>query len=77
MLWSRRWAERVRCKPTRHQSAPTAAFLARACQFHSSRHPVHFQIMFAARQFALNTAPAALARVASRAFTFKTTTIKG
>jgi hypothetical protein len=33
--------------------------------------------MFAARPFLLNTAPAALAGVAARAITIKTTTIKG
>jgi hypothetical protein len=33
--------------------------------------------MFAARAFALNTAPAALAGLAVRAITTKTTTIKG
>jgi len=33
--------------------------------------------MFAARPFHLNTAPAALAGVALRAITLKTTTIKG
>jgi len=33
--------------------------------------------MFAARPFALNTAPAAQAGAVARAFTTKTTTIKG
>ena len=40
-------------------------------------HPVQSPPMFAARPFALNLAPAALAGVAVRAITTKTTTIKG
>ncbi|PVY65998.1 hypothetical protein C8E08_3387 [Paracidovorax citrulli] len=41
-------------------------------------HPLKSLFMFAARPFALNTASAALAGVATRAFTTKTTTtIKG
>ncbi len=40
-------------------------------------HPLQYAPMFAARPFAQNTASAALAGVAARAITTKTTTIKG
>ena len=39
--------------------------------------PLQSRLMFAARPFDLNTATAALAGVAVRAITTKTTTIKG
>ena len=39
--------------------------------------PLQSRLMFAARLFVLNTASAALAGVAVRAITTKTTTIKG
>lgn len=47
------------------------------CQLGPRWLPLQYSAMFAARPFVLNIAPAAQVRVAARAISIKTTTIKG
>ncbi|CAN7497239.1 hypothetical protein LJR129_003423 [Acidovorax sp. LjRoot129] len=61
----------------RRPAAINAVVPAKQRRTSQNPHPLQSASMFAARPFTLNTATAALAGVAVRAITTKTTTIKG